>query len=98
MAFRSKRPTTTIGRTPIFLLWCILWFGIATGLSFTVSKVLGCEVNEAGAGICMLGPIDIMQPLTVLSFAALLGLFALVPSFLVASVIAGVAFLVRGRW
>ena len=92
------RPSTTLGRTIILMFWCVICFLLIFGFVYGVSSALGCQPNEAGTGICMLGPVNIMTPLSMLGFLGGAGLFLVGPLLIVISLVSGLVCIARRRW
>ena len=95
---RISRPNSDEGKT---VFWCFVgailsW--VIFGLCALFAKLVGCEPNEAGAGLCEIAGLNLMPSLSWLSVVSAVSAFLMAPVLLFVAAVSGVVCFFRGEW
>jgi hypothetical protein len=92
------KPATVAGELCLWMYGIVISGGFCFGIAYLFEKALGCQLNEGGVGSCMLGPVDIVTPLTLLAMLGGVTLFFIGPVLFAIGTIAGLIAALRRKW
>lgn len=92
------RPRTLAGRACLWSSLVLLTLLAALGCTAAAAWSIGCNLNEGGAGTCLVAGTNVMAPLSLLAMLLVLACFLSGPFLLVIAIGAGIVCGWRRQW